>query len=229
MDALLQALQLLFGENPELREIIGVTLQMSFFSTSISALLGIPFGVWIGSNDFRGKPFVQRITNTLMGLPPVVAGLIVFLILSRSGPLGKLKLLYTVAAMVIAQVVLITPIITGLTANIVSLRAPQIRETAAGMGLSRFQRMLYTAYDCRVQFVSTILAGFGRAIAEVGAVQIVGGNVQYKTRVMTTAIMLQTNMGHFEFAIALGLVLLVISFLINALVQRFSDGQAGKA
>ncbi|MDK2981516.1 MAG: tungstate transport system permease protein, partial [Chloroflexota bacterium] len=199
MEYLLQALNLLFGSDPELRQIIGVTLQMSVLSTSISALLGLPLGIWIGSNEFRGKQWVQRINNTLMGLPPVVAGLAVMLILSRSGPLGQWKLLYTVTAMVIAQVVLITPILTGLTANLVSLRAPQIRETAAGMGLSPFKRMLYTAYDCRVQFVSTILAGFGRAIAEVGAVQIVGGNVQYKTRVMTTAIMLQTNMGHFEF------------------------------
>jgi len=229
VESILKALSLLFGSDPELRQIIGVTLQMSLLSTGISSLLGIPLGIWIGSTEFRGKRWVLRINNTLMGLPPVVAGLVVMLILSRSGPLGKLKLLYTVTAIVIAQVFLITPIITGLVSNLVSLRAPQIRETAAGMGLSRFQRMLYTAYDCRVQFVSTILAGFGRAIAEVGAVQIVGGNVQYKTRVMTTAIMLQTNMGHFEFAIALGLVLLVISFLINALVQRFSDGQAGKA
>jgi len=223
MDALVQAFQLLFGENPELREIIGVTLQMSFFSTSISALLGIPSGVWIGSNEFRGKAVVQRINNTLMGLPPVVAGLIVFLILSRSGPLGKLKLLYTVTAMVIAQVVLITPIITGLTANIVSLRAPQIKETCLGLGIPPLQQMLYVIYECRVQFISTVLAGFGRAIAEVGAVTIAGGNIQYKTRVMTTAIVLQTNLGHFEFAVALGLVLLVISFIVNSIVQNLSD------
>ncbi len=225
MEYLIQAFSLLFGSDPELRQIIGVTLQMSLLSTSISSLLGIPLGTLIGSSDFRGKKWVQRVNNTLMGLPPVVAGLIVLLILSRSGPLGKLKLLYTVTSMVVAQVLLITPIITGLTANLVSLRAPQIRETTAGLGISPFKRMLYTAYDCRVQFISTILAGFGRAIAEVGAVQIVGGNVQYKTRVMTTAIMQQTNMGHFEFAIALGIVLLLISFIINALVQKLSDGQ----
>jgi tungstate transport system permease protein len=222
----LQALQLLFGENPELREIIGVTLRMSFFSTSISAIFGIPLGVWIGSNEFRGKQLVKRITNTLMGLPPVVAGLIVFLILSRSGPLGRLKLLYTVTAMVVAQVVLITPIITGLTANVVSLRAPQIRETAAGLGISRLKQMLYTIYECRIQFVSNVLAGFGRAIAEVGAVTIVGGNIQYKTRVMTTAIVLQTNLGNFEFAVALGLVLLIISFIINSFVQQVSERES---
>lgn len=225
MDSIIRAIELLFGADPELRQIIGVTLRMSFSSTVISSLLGIPLGVFIGSTEFRGKKWVQRITNTLMGLPPVVAGLIVLLILSRSGPLGKFKLLYTVTAMVVAQVVLITPIITGLTTNIVSLRVPQIQETAVGMGLSRSKQMLYTIYECRKQLISTVLAGFGRAIAEVGAVSIVGGNVQYKTRVMTTAIMLQTNMGHFEFAIALGIVLLVISFIINALVQRLQEGK----
>lgn len=225
MDSLIKAIELLFGKNPELRQIIGVTLRMSFLSTGISSLFGIPLGVLIGGNEFRGKRLVLRVTNTLMGLPPVVAGLVVLLILSRSGPLGTLKLLYTVTAMVIAQVVLLTPIITGLTSTIVSMRAPQIRETAAGMGLPYYQRMLYTIYECRIQFVSTVLAGFGRAIAEVGAVQIVGGNIQYKTRVMTTAIMMQTNMGHFEFAIALGIVLLTISFVINAVVHRLQEGK----
>lgn len=226
MDSIIKALQLLFGENPELRQIIGVTLRMSFLSTAISSLIGIPAGVLIGSNEFRGKQWVKRITNTLMGLPPVVAGLAVMLLLSRSGPLGRFKLLYTLTAMVVAQVVLISPIITGLTSNIVSIRAQQIRETSIGMGISNFRRMLFTIYECRIQFVSTILAGFGRAIAEVGAVQIVGGNVQYKTRVMTTAIMLQTNMGHFEFAIALGIVLLVISFMINIAVQKLSERES---
>ncbi len=226
MNPFIQAFQLLFGENPELREIIAVTLQMSFSSTVISSLLGIPLGVWIGSSEFRGKPLVKRITNTLMGLPPVVAGLIVFLFLSRSGPLGKFKLLYTVTAMVVAQVILITPIITGLTSNIVSLRAPQIKETSLGLGISRLKQMYYTIYECRIQFISNVLAGFGRAIAEVGAVTIAGGNIQYKTRVMTTAIVMQTNLGHFEFAVALGFVLLIISFIVNSFVQRLSDRES---
>jgi len=223
LQTLLEAFRLLLGADPELRQIIAVTMQMSLLSTGISALLGIPLGVLIGANDFKAKRLVNRLLHTLMGLPPVVAGLIVFLLLSRSGPLGTFKLLYSVTAMVIAQVVLITPIITGLTANVVSIKAPLIRETAAGIGLSPFRRMLYTIYECRVPFVSNILAGFGRAIAEVGAVQMVGGNVQFKTRIMTTAIMMQTNMGHFEFAIALGIVLLLISFLVNSLVGRIQE------
>jgi len=220
MDDLIRVLDLLFGENPELRQIIGVTLRMSLLSTSISSLVGIPLGVLVGGSDFRGKRWMQRITNTLMGLPPVVAGLAVFLVLSRSGPLGTLKLLYSVSAMVIAQVILITPIMTGLTANIISIRAPQIKETCNGLGIPHLQQMIFMIYESRSQLVSTVLAGFGRAIAEVGAVQIVGGNIQYKTRVMTTAIMMQTNMGRFHFAIALGAVLLSISFLINILVNN---------
>ena len=223
MDSFIKALQLLFGEDPELRHIIGVTLQMSLLSTSISSVIGIPLGVLIGSNEFRAKPWVQRILHTLMGLPPVVAGLAVFLVLSRSGPLGKFKLLYSVTAMVTAQVILITPIITGLVSTIISMRAPQIRETATGIGIPRLRQMAYMVYECKSQLVSIILAGFGRAIAEVGAVQIVGGNIQFKTRVMTTAIMMQTNMGHFQFAIALGIVLLSLSFAINVLVQELES------
>ncbi len=218
-----QVLELLFGADPELRQIIGVTLRMSVMSTLISALIGIPWGVAMGANQFKGKAILSRITNTLMGLPPVVAGLIVFLVLSRSGPLGKLSLLYSVPAMVIAQVVLISPIIAGMTANIVSLRAPSINETCAGIGINGWKRLWLTIKECRIPFVISVLAGFGRSIAEVGAVQMVGGNIQFKTRVMTTAIMMQTNMGRFELAVALGIVLLIISFIVNSLVHRIQE------
>jgi tungstate transport system permease protein len=223
MDNLIEALKMLFGPDPELRGIIAVTLQMSFLSTLISSALGLPLGILLGSSEFRAKPWITRLTNTLMGLPPVVAGLAVFLLLSRSGPLGTLKLLYTVKAMVIAQVILITPIITGLASGIVSLKAPQIKETAIGLGIPRIRQLFYIFYECRTQLVSAIMAGFGRSIAEVGAVQIVGGNIQFKTRVMTTAIMLQTNLGKFRFAIALGVVLLLMSFVINAVVQKLES------
>ena len=190
---------------------------MSVLSTLISTLLGIPWGVAMGANQFRGKAILSRITNTLMGLPPVVAGLIVFLFLSRSGPLGKMGLLYSVSAMVIAQVVLISPIIAGMTANIVSLRAPSINETCAGIGISGSKRLWLTIKECRIPFVTTALAGFGRSIAEVGAVQMVGGNIQFKTRVMTTAIALETSKGDLALAIALGVVLIVIILALNAL------------
>jgi len=216
-------LELLFGSDPELRQIIAVTLRMSLFSTLFSSLIGIPVGVLLGANDFRGKAFFSRLVNTLLGLPPVVAGLIVFLLLSRSGPLGSFRLLYTVEAMVVAQVLLITPFIIAMTSNLVGVNANSINETLTGVGIRGTKRLKYFLLDFRVPFISIILAGFGRSIAEVGAVQMVGGNVQFKTRVMTTAIMMQTNMGHFEFAIALGIVLLVIAFLINSLVSRIQE------
>lgn len=220
MELINSIFELLFGSDPELRQIIAVTLRMSFFSTLVSSLIGIPAGVLLGANSFRGKNFLTRLVNTLLGLPPVVAGLLVLLLLSRSGPLGTFRLLYTVQAMVIAQVLLITPFITAMTANLVGVNATTINETLVGVGIRGAKRLKYFLLDFRVPFVSIILAGFGRSIAEVGAVQMVGGNVQYKTRVMTTAIMMQTNMGRFDFAIALGITLLLISFLINSIVNR---------
>lgn len=220
MELINSILELLFGSDPELRQIIAVTLRMSLYSTLFSSLIGIPIGVLLGANDFKGKAFFSRLVNTLLGLPPVVAGLIVFLLLSRSGPLGSFRLLYTVEAMVVAQVLLITPFIIAMTSNLVGVNANSINETLTGVGIRGTKRLKYFLLDFRVPFISIILAGFGRSIAEVGAVQMVGGNVQFKTRVMTTAIMMQTNMGRFDFAIALGLILLLISFLVNSVVNR---------
>ncbi|HZK17204.1 MAG: ABC transporter permease [Anaerolineaceae bacterium] len=227
MELINSVLNLLFGTDPELRQIISITLQMSFFSTLFSSLIGIPAGVLVGANEFRGKAVLSRIINTLLGLPPVVAGLLVLLLLSRSGPLGNFRLLYTVEAMVIAQVLLITPFITAMTANLVGVNATAINETLVGVGIRGTKRLKYFLLDFRVPFISIILAGFGRSIAEVGAVQMVGGNVQYKTRVMTTAIMMQTNMGRFDFAIALGLILLLISLVVNTVANQIQKAAQG--
>lgn len=224
MDYFIEAVRLLFSSGgAELRDIVGVTLKMSFFSTGISVLIGMPLGVLLGSRNFPGKRYVMRLTQTLMGLPPVVAGLIVFLLLSRSGPFGQYKLLYSVQAMVIAQVVLLTPIVCGLTNSIASVRAPQLLETTRGFGLPRYKEIGLIIAESRIQLVSVVMMAFGRAIAEVGAVQIVGGNVQFKTRVMTTAIMMETNKGNFEFAIALGIVLLLISLIVNTFAQMLQE------
>ena len=223
METITEVLKLLFGPNDELRQIIWLTLRMSLLSTAIAACIGIPLGVILGCLRFPGRGFLMRVVTTLMGLPPVVAGLIVFLILSNSGPLGHMRLLYSFPAMVTAQIVLITPIIAGLTANVVGMRAKQIAETANGIGLSAFKRLSYTLYECRKYMVAVLLSGFGRAISEVGAVQIVGGNIQHKTRVMTTTIMMVTNMGQFHTAIALGVVLLLIAFGVNALAHFFEE------
>ncbi len=223
MEVLQETINLLFGSNPELRQIIAVTLKMSLTSTFISVALGIPLGTLIGIYDFRGKRILMRIVHTLMGLPPVVAGLLVFFLLSRSGPLGEFKLLYSVTAMVTAQVILITPIAMGLTASMVSSRFSLLQETAWGIGLPRGKQLLYTLYECRSSLFSVLFTGFGRAISEVGAAQIVGGNIQYKTRVMTTAIVLETNKGNFDMAIALGIVLLIIAFIITCLAYYLKE------
>lgn len=223
MDELVQAFTLMFTPGSELSQIILLTLQMAEFSTAISTVIGVPLGVCIGLYRFPGKRLVMRILNTLMGLPPVLAGLVVFFILSRSGPLGTLRLLYTLPAMVTAQVVLITPVVCGLSATAIANVAPRVHETAHGMGLSRRREILCLLYECRSQLTSILFVAFGRSIGEVGAVMLVGGNVQYKTRVMTTAIMLETNMGHFEYAVALGVALLVVSFVINSIALSLQE------
>lgn len=225
MDVIQEAMMLLFGQNGELRHILGVTLQMSFTSTMLSCCLGIPLGVFVGMSNFKGKKTILRITHTLMGLPPVVAGLLVFFLLSRSGPLGQWKLLYSVTAMVVAQVLLIAPIAIGLSASMINAQAPLIRDTAMGIGLSKPRQLLYLLFECRKQLFAVFFTGFGRAISEVGAAQLVGGNVQYKTRVMTTAILLEINKGNFGLAVALGILLLLIAFIITSIAQRLQEGK----
>lgn len=219
MGDLQEAIGLILKFDPELWGILGVTLKMSLFSTAFSSLIGISLGVVLGSCNFPGKRMITHITGTLMSLPPVVAGLIVFLLLSRSGPFGELRLLYTVEAMVIAQVILITPVTAGMSAAVCEKQAESVLPTCKGLGMSFWRSRLLLIHDCRSQLISVVLAGFGRSVAEVGAVQLVGGNIQGKTRVMTTAIMLETNMGHFDFALALGVVLLLIALIVNVLAR----------
>jgi len=224
MENFWQVVTLLFtADGSGLRHIIGLTLKMSFFSTAISTLIGMPLGILIGSRDFRWKKHVVRITHTLMGLPPVVAGLIVYLILSRNGPLGSFQLIYSVQAMIIAQVVLITPIVCGLSTSIASIRAPQLLETTRGFGMRKTKEVWLLLYENRTQLLSVLMMAFGRSIAEVGAVQIVGGNIQDKTRVMTTAIMLETNKGNFEYAIILGVVLLLLALVVNSIAPILQE------
>ncbi len=215
MDYVKEAVALILSGDRELVQIIGTTLTMSVFSTGISALLGIPLGVIIGKNSFRGKSFLLQFTNTLMGLPPVLAGLIVFMLFRAIGPFGKLQLMFSLPIMVIAQVLLITPVVTGLSAAAAEERSILLRETAAGLGIPRAKQTLLLLRECAGQFISIILMGFGRSIAEVGAVSLVGGNIQFKTRVMTTAILLETNKGNFTKALALGIVLMLLALLVN--------------
>ncbi|MCQ2463652.1 MAG: ABC transporter permease [Clostridia bacterium] len=216
MDYIKQAFGLVVSGDRELWQIIATTLVMSFFSTSVSALIGIPCGIAIGKREFKGKGVIMRILNTLMGLPPVVAGLLVFLLFRAVGPLGSFHLMFSVPIMVIAQVTLITPVICSLSASAVGERTRSMSETAQGMGISRIKQTGLMIGECSSQLVGIVLMGFGRSIAEVGAVSLVGGNIQFKTRVMTTAILLEANKGNFDKALALGIILMLISLVVNA-------------
>lgn len=223
MDVIREAFGLILQGDEELLQIIRTTLIMSLFSTGVSALIGLPFGVFLGRSSFRGKGALLRITNTLMSLPPVVAGLVVFLLFRSIGPFGGMHFMFTVQIMVIAQVILITPIMTGMAASIAGGKAPLLTETARGLHLGRFTQDRLLLKECSVEFISVILLGFGRSIAEVGAVSLVGGNIQFKTRVMTTAILLETNKGNFDTAVALGLVLLLLSLVANSIAVTIQE------
>lgn len=218
-----EAFTLFFTGDEYLWGTILTTAEMSVLSTLISSLIGLPIGVVLGKSSFKGKGIIMRIIHTLMGLPPVVAGLVVFLLFCRVGPFGSFHIIYSVKAMVLAQVILITPIMIGLSASAVAARAGAFNETAKGIGLSATKQIFLLLADFRVQLIGIILIGFGRAIAEVGAVSIVGGNIQNKTRVMTTAIQLETSKGNFEFAVAIGILLLTLSFLVNSLAYLLQE------
>ncbi len=217
--ALERAFRLLFAGDPQIMSILSVTLKMTLFSSITALLLGAPFGVLLASARFPGRRTLILINRTLMGLPPVVCGLLCYLLFSGVGPLRGLKLLFTVTGMIIAQVLLITPVVAGSMETALSAYVGEIRETARGLGLSREKTFLLTLGESKYALFSTYLLGFGRAMAEVGAVSMVGGAIAYKTNVMTTAIMQYTNIGDFSFALALGVLLLLLSLLVNVLAQ----------
>jgi tungstate transport system permease protein len=224
--ALLRALHLLFSGDAQLTSIIVVTLKMTLFSSCTALLLGAPYGVFLASARFPGRRSLILINRTLMGLPPVVCGLLCYLLFSGVGPLRGLKLLFTVTGMVIAQVILITPIIAGSMETALAPMVGDIRETSRGLGVSRTKTFLLTLNESKYALVSTYLLGFGRAMAEVGAVSMVGGAIAYKTNVMTTAIMMYTNIGDFQYGLALGLLLLVISLVVNVLAHLLQRSAA---
>ena len=220
---LIDVIKLLFSFDPELMEVIGLTLSISGLSVLLSTLAGVPFGVLLGVNNFPGKGIVVRIIYTFMSLPPVIAGLTVFLILMRRGPLGSLQLNFTPAAMVIAQVCLVLPIVIGLTYNMVKEKAPTVYSLGLTLGGNRFSNLCLLIFEARVGLITAVVSGFGRAISEVGAVLIVGGNIKGKTRVMTTYITELKSMGDYTKAIAIGIVLLLLSFLVNAVLYHMQE------
>lgn len=224
--AWIQAVALILEGNGQLLDIIGVTLRMSIASSLAALLLGVPLGVFLAFTRLPGKKVLIVANRTLMGLPPVVCGLICYLLFSGVGPLRHLKLLFTVEAMIIAQIILITPIIAGSMESYAAGMVETLRETGQGLGLSRPRQFLLTLNECRYQIFSTYLLGFSRSIAEVGAVSMVGGAIAYKTNVMTTAIMNFTNMGNFTMALALGIILLAISLIVNLALSLVQAGVA---
>ena len=207
----------IFNFNAETLGIIGTTLRMSLASTFISTIIGTIFGLLLERHAFPGKRIVVRICRTLMGMPPVVVGLIVYLLLMRRGPLGCLGLLFTIQAMIIAQVILITPIITGMVYTYAVRCAPAIRVYAMTMGANRTQTQFLFIKEMKGEFYFAVITAFSRAISEVGAVMIVGGNIQHRTRTMTTAISMLRSMGDFSQGITLGILLLVIAFTLQSL------------
>lgn len=218
-----QAFRLIISGDPEIYGIIGLSLFVSFSSVIISTCLGMPVGILLGTHSFRGKGVLLRIIYTFMSLPPVIAGLTVFLILMRRGPLGHLQLNYTPTAMIIAQICLVTPIIIGLTYNLVRDKAPVVNRLGITLGANRLEIMFLMIREMRIGLTAAVVSGFGRAISEVGAVMIVGGNIKGKTRVMTTYITELKSMGDYSRAIAIGIVLLIIAFSINAILYNFQE------
>lgn len=226
----LSALQLVLSGDPELFAIVVLSLEVSISAVLLAALIGIPVGAFIALHRFPGRETAIVVLNALMGLPPVVVGLAIYLLLSRSGPLGTFGLLFTPQAMVIAQTVLVAPIIAALARQTIEDLWTEYHDELAAMNVGPLARVTTLIWDARFSLVTALLAGFGRAAAEVGAILIVGGNIQDFTRTMTTAIALETSKGDLPLAIGLGVVLISIVIIINALAwgaRRAGERYAG--
>ena len=222
-DSLLLALSLVLSGNGDLFEIVVLSLQVSLGATGLACIIGLPIGASVAMARFRGRGVLLILMNALMGLPPVVVGLLVYLYLSRAGPLGFLGLLYTPTAMIIAQTILIAPIVAALSRQVLQDLHAEYADQFRSLCLTRWQAGPALLWDGRFALMTVALAGFGRAVAEVGAVMIVGGNIDHLTRVMTTAIALETSKGDLGLALALGIILLVIAMSVNAAVQALQQ------
>lgn len=219
--AFAEAFSLIASLDSDLVEIVGLSLQVSGLAVLLSCLIGMPLGAVLAVGRFPGRLSATVLVNALMGLPPVVVGLVVYMMLSRSGPLGVLGLLYTPTAMVIAQTILVTPIIAALSRQIVEDLHREYDELFRSMRATRIQTVVALLWDARYSLLTAMLAGMGRALAEVGAVMIVGGNIDHVTRVMTTAIALETSRGDLALALGLGIILLVLALIVNAALMAF--------
>jgi len=224
LDGLIEAFSLIIALDPDLIQIVLLSLRVSLTAIIVSTLLAVPLGTLLGLKSERKTRLFNKIIFTFMGMPPVVGGLIIYLLLSRMGPFGVLGLLYSPSAMIIAQVFLATPIITGLTMVGIRAKGSEVEETARSLGAGSFLAAWTVVREARFAILGAVITGFGRVIAEVGAVMLVGGNIAGRTRVMTTAIVLETRKGNFELAIGLGVILLLLSFIVNSLLYNIQKG-----
>jgi tungstate transport system permease protein len=218
LESFTHAFDLVLTLDKDFFEILLLSMKVSFLSLLLSCLVGLPIGTYLAIKNFWGRDTVIIIFNAMMGLPPVVVGLIVYLLISRSGPFGWLGVLYTPTAMIIAQMILIIPIIVSLTAQIIEEINEEYKDLFKSLVISSHKALVACLYDSRYSILTVILAGFGRAISEVGAVIIVGGNIDHLTRVMTTTIALETSKGNLSLALALGIILLLIALIINLIL-----------
>ncbi|HWT80651.1 MAG TPA: ABC transporter permease [Candidatus Methylomirabilis sp.] len=222
-----EAIRLIFSGDPAVLQITWLSIQISATATFLSLLAGIPVGVVLALNRFPGRGFLIALVNTGMGLPPVVVGLFVSVFLWRSGPLGFLDLLYTPTAMIVAQFIIAAPIVTGLTIAAMQQLNPKLRLQLLGLGASRWQLLWLLMREARLPLLAAVMAGFGGVISEVGASMMVGGNLLGRTRVLTTATVLETGKGNFDIAIALSVILLILVFGVNYLLTWIQ--QQGRA
>ncbi|MGH7772935.1 MAG: ABC transporter permease [Candidatus Binatia bacterium] len=218
-----QALSLLFTGDPEIWAVTWLSLKISGSATLLSLLLGIPIGIMLALTQFPGRSITVALINTGMGLPPVVVGLFVSVFLWRSGPLGFLELLYTPTAMVIAQLIIALPIVAGLTMAAFQTLNPNLSLQLLGIGASKPQLLWLLCKEARLPLLAAVMAGFGGVISEVGASMMVGGNIRGQTRVLTTATVMETGKGNFEIAIALGLILLILTFAVNFVLTHIQQ------
>jgi tungstate transport system permease protein len=217
---LTETIRLIISRDPSLMEIVGLTFRVSGIALLFSSLVGIPLGAALGLRRFHGRRLLISLLYTGMGFPPVVIGLLVYMLLSRTGPLGAIQAefiprLFTPTAMILAQTIISFPLVAGFTMAAVMGVDPQLRQQVVSLGATASQTARTVLMEARIGVIVSIIAGFGSIISEVGAVMLVGGNIDHKTRVLTTAIVLETRKGNFELAASLGLILLILSFLVN--------------
>ncbi len=212
---IIQAIELIFKLDPEVLKVTALSLQVSGLATAISLLIGLPMGTVLAFGRFPSRKFLLSLINTGMALPPVVVGLAVSIFLWRSGPLGSLRLIYTPVAIIIAQTIIAAPVVTGLTASALQNLDPRLQLQLKGLGASRLQTTWMLWREARLPLLAAVMAGFGSVISEVGASMMVGGNIRNQTRVLTTAIVLETSKGEFAIAIALSAILLLLAYLVN--------------